>query len=76
VQDLSGKTTFITGVRTSTSRRADHTPFGKLRAYLLHLYHRGRIKAPVHVIKGIENAPRALDLFWSGRNHGKLIIEV
>jgi NADPH-dependent curcumin reductase len=48
----------------------------EFNAYLLDLYHQGMIKAPAHVIKGIENAPRALNLLWSGENHGKLIIEV
>jgi NADPH-dependent curcumin reductase len=48
----------------------------EFEAYLLDLYRQGKIKAPAHIIKGLENAPRALDLLWSGLNHGKLIIEV
>jgi NADPH-dependent curcumin reductase CurA len=52
----------------------DHA--AKFEAYLLDLYRLGKIKAPVHIIKGIENAPQALDLLFSGTNRGKLIIEV
>jgi NADPH-dependent curcumin reductase CurA len=48
----------------------------EFEAYLLALYHRGKIKAHSHIIKGLENAPRALDLLFSGQNRGKLIIEV
>jgi NADPH-dependent curcumin reductase len=48
----------------------------EFEAYLLDLYHRGKIKTRAHIIKGIENAPRALELLFSGQNQGKLIIEV
>jgi NADPH-dependent curcumin reductase len=48
----------------------------EFEAYLLDLYHQGRIKARSHVIKGLESAPQALDLLFSGQNRGKLIIEV
>lgn len=48
----------------------------EFEAYLLDLYRRGRIKARAHIIKGIENAPRALNLLLSGQNQGKLIVEV
>jgi NADPH-dependent curcumin reductase len=49
---------------------------GEFEAYLLALYRQGKIKASAHIIKGLENAPHALNLLWSGQNHGKLIIEV
>jgi NADPH-dependent curcumin reductase len=48
----------------------------EFEAYLLALYRSGRIKAPSHIVTGLENAPRALDLLFSGQNRGKLIIEV
>jgi NADPH-dependent curcumin reductase len=48
----------------------------EFEAYLLDLYRRDKIKAPAHIIKGMENAPQALDLLFSGKNRGKLIIEV
>jgi NADPH-dependent curcumin reductase len=48
----------------------------EFEAYLLDLYHRGKINARAHIIKGIENAPRALELLFSGQNRGKLMIEV
>jgi NADPH-dependent curcumin reductase len=48
----------------------------EFEAYLLDLYHRDRIKVRSHIIKGLENAPRALELLFSGQNRGKLMIEV
>jgi NADPH-dependent curcumin reductase CurA len=48
----------------------------EFEAYLLALYRSGKIKAPAHIIKGLENAPAALALLFSGQNRGKLIIEV
>jgi hypothetical protein len=48
----------------------------EFEAYLLDLYAQGKIKAPAHIVRGIENAPQALDLLFSGQNRGKLIIEV
>jgi len=48
----------------------------EFEAYLLDLYRQGRINVRSHIIKALENAPRALELLFSGQNRGKLIIEV
>tara|TARA_R110000782_G_scaffold1725_1_gene6648 strand:- start:3973 stop:4986 length:1014 start_codon:yes stop_codon:yes gene_type:complete len=36
----------------------------------------GRIKMPVHMIEGLENAPDALNLLYTGGNTGKLLVRV
>jgi NADPH-dependent curcumin reductase len=36
----------------------------------------GRIKASEHVVKGLEHAPEALNLLFTGGNTGKVIVEV
>lgn len=36
----------------------------------------GRLKMPVHIVQGLENAPEALNLLYSGGNTGKLLVRV
>jgi len=36
----------------------------------------GRIKYKEHIIEGIENAPRALAMLFSGENEGKMIVRL
>ena len=36
----------------------------------------GKIKSSEHIVKGLENAPDALNLLFSGGNTGKVIVEV
>ncbi len=43
---------------------------------LLRLYRNGKLLARSHIIKGLERAPEALRLLFSGDHHGKLIVEV
>ena len=40
------------------------------------LHTQGRLIARAHVVKGLERAPEALNLIFTGRNDGKLLIEV
>jgi hypothetical protein len=43
---------------------------------LLRLYRSGKLNARAHIVKGLEQAPAALHLIFSGQNTGKLIVEV
>ncbi len=36
----------------------------------------GRIKYATHVVEGLENAPDALNLLFTGGNTGKVIVKV
>ena len=36
----------------------------------------GSIKMPTHVVKGLEQAPSALNLLYSGGNTGKLMVKI
>jgi NADPH-dependent curcumin reductase CurA len=45
-------------------------------ATLTRLYREGKLKARAHIIKGLEHAPEGLDLILSGKNEGKLMVEV
>ena len=36
----------------------------------------GRIKAAEHIVQGLENAPDALNLLFTGGNTGKVIVQV
>lgn len=36
----------------------------------------GQLKMPVHMIEGLENAPEALNLLYTGGNTGKLLVRV
>jgi NADPH-dependent curcumin reductase CurA len=39
-------------------------------------YKAGKIKPRSHILKGLEQAPRALQMVLQGKNHGKMMIEV
>ena len=43
---------------------------------LVRLYRSGKLNARAHTVKGLEEAPAALHLIFSGQNAGKLIVEV
>ncbi len=45
-------------------------------ALLSRLYRTGQLKARAHVVKGLEQAPKALELVLTGANAGKLMVEV
>ncbi len=36
----------------------------------------GRIKYQEHILPGIEHAPGAIDMLYTGRNEGKLLVKV
>lgn len=50
--------------------------YAEFDAILSELYEAGKLAARSHIIDGLELAPEALELLFSGRNAGKLIIRV
>jgi NADPH-dependent curcumin reductase CurA len=36
----------------------------------------GKIKSSEHIVEGLENAPEALNLLFTGGNTGKVIVQV
>ena len=49
---------------------------GEANAALLQWHSEGKLKYRVHVIEGLENAPTALNMLFSGSNQGKLVIKI
>lgn len=45
-------------------------------AYLLKAKHSGDMVFREHIVEGIENFPQALNMLFSGKNHGKLLLKV
>jgi NADPH-dependent curcumin reductase CurA len=45
-------------------------------ATLMRLLNEGKLKTRTHIVKGLEQAPEALKLLFTGGNEGKLMIEV
>jgi NADPH-dependent curcumin reductase CurA len=50
--------------------------FGEAQADLFGMVVEGKIKHAVHVVEGLENAPDALNLLFTGGNTGKVIVKV
>jgi NADPH-dependent curcumin reductase CurA len=50
--------------------------FPEALAELVPLVVSGRLKWKTHVVEGIENAPEAVNLMFSGANDGKLLVRV
>jgi len=54
-------------------------PFERIGEYeelLERLYKEGKLKARSHIVKGLDQAPAALDIILTGRNEGKMLVEV
>jgi len=50
--------------------------YNEARAALAAMVHAGQLKHHEHVIQGLEHAPEALNLLFSGGNHGKTLVAV
>lgn len=50
--------------------------FAEARAELAALLARGELAHREHLVSGLENAPRALNMLFSGANHGKTLVVV
>ncbi|KZT01125.1 NAD(P)-binding protein [Laetiporus sulphureus 93-53] len=46
------------------------------RQYLVELVKQGKLKQQYHIVNGLENAPKALGMLFTGENKGKLIVKV
>ncbi len=52
-----------------------HDRYPEARAWLSAQIRDGRLKQKLHIVEGLENAPRALGMLFSGENTGKLIVK-
>ena len=51
-----------------------HDRYGEARAWLSAQIRGGRLRQRLHIVDGLENAPRALGMLFRGENTGKLVI--
>ena len=51
-----------------------HSRYAEARAWLSAQIRGGRLRQRLHVVDGLDNAPRALGMLFTGENTGKLII--
>jgi hypothetical protein len=55
----------------------DYTPrYDEARAALAVMVATGQLHHQEHVVAGLEHAPDALNLLFSGENHGKTLVSV
>lgn len=52
-----------------------HHRYGEARAWLAAQIRGGRLRQRLHIVDGLENAPRALGMLFKGENVGKLVIK-
>jgi len=52
-----------------------HDRYPEARAWLSAQIRDGRLKQKLHIVEGLENAPRALGMLFSGENTGKLVVK-
>jgi NADPH-dependent curcumin reductase CurA len=50
--------------------------FPEYMAELKRLFDAGKVRSRAHIIAGLENAPEAIEILFSGKNKGKLIIDL
>jgi NADPH-dependent curcumin reductase len=50
--------------------------FEEFDAILAKLFTSGKLRSRAHVVQGLENAPEALKMLFSGANRGKLMVQV
>jgi NADPH-dependent curcumin reductase CurA len=51
-----------------------HDRYPEARAWLSAQIRDGRLRQKLHIVEGLENAPRALGMLFTGENTGKLVI--
>jgi NADPH-dependent curcumin reductase CurA len=51
-----------------------HDRYAEARAYLSHHLRAGHLRQKLHVVEGLEQAPNALAMLFSGGNTGKLVV--
>ncbi len=51
-----------------------HDRYAEARAYLSHHLRAGRLRQKLHVVEGLDLAPQALAMLFSGGNTGKLVV--
>ena len=51
-----------------------HVRYPEARAWLSAQIRGGRLRQQLHIVDGLENAPRALGMLFTGENTGKLVI--
>ncbi|MSP00308.1 MAG: NADP-dependent oxidoreductase [Acetobacteraceae bacterium] len=52
-----------------------HDRYPEARAWLAARIREGRLRQRLHIVEGLENAPRALGMLFTGENTGKLIVK-
>lgn len=53
-----------------------HDRYPEARAWLSAQIRDGRLQQRLHIVEGLERAPRALEMLFNGENFGKLIVRV
>ena len=53
-----------------------HDRYAEARAWLAAQLHAGRLRQKLHVVAGLDAAPRALGMLFRGENTGKLVVKV
>lgn len=53
-----------------------HNRYPEARTWLAAQIHAGRLQQQLHIVDGLENAPRALGMLFTGENTGKLVIRI
>jgi len=53
-----------------------HDRYPEARAWLASQIRGGRMRQRLHIVEGLENAPRALSMLFTGENIGKLVVKV
>ncbi len=53
-----------------------HDRYPEARAFLSHHLRGGRLRQKLHIVEGLDNAPRALAMLFDGGNTGKLVVGV
>ena len=53
-----------------------HDRYAEARAWLTHHLRAGRLRQKLHVVEGLDRAPEALAMLFSGGNTGKLVVGV
>ena len=53
-----------------------HERYAEARAWLIHHVRAGRLRQRLHVVEGLDRAPEALAMLFSGGNTGKLVVGV
>ena len=52
-----------------------HDRYREARAWLAARIREGRLSQRLHIVEGLEQAPRALGMLFKGENTGKLIVK-